>query len=109
MPVIDLHAHLTPQRFQAAIRATGEWHGLTSRTGELQVPGFRRTTDQRLADMDALGVDMQVISPNAGFYQYGNYPATTSVIPRDCNDEIADMRDAHPDRFAGLRALPTQD
>ena len=109
MRIIDLHAHLTPQRFQAAIRATGEWHGLTSRTGELQVPGFRRTTDQRLADMDALGVDMQVISPNAGFYQYGNDPATTSVIARDCNDEIADMCAAHPDRFAGFATLPMQD
>jgi len=109
MRVIDLHAHVTPQRFQQAIRARGEWHGLTSTTGELEVPGFRRTLDERLADMDALGVDMQVISPNAGFYQYGNDPATTTIIARECNDEIAEMCSEHRERFAGLATLPMQD
>ncbi len=108
-PVVDLHAHITPQRFQAAIKATGEWHGLTSSTGELQVPGFRRTLDERLADMDALGVDVQVVSPNGGFYQYDNDPATTAIIARECNDEIAEMCVNHPDRFAGLGTLPMQD
>jgi aminocarboxymuconate-semialdehyde decarboxylase len=107
--VIDLHAHLTPHRFQAAIRANTTWHGLTSKTGELQVPGFRRTTAERLADMDALGVDVQVVSPNAGFYQYANDPATTALIARDCNDEIAELCAEHPDRFAGLGTLPMQD
>jgi aminocarboxymuconate-semialdehyde decarboxylase len=107
--VIDLHAHLTPQRFQAAIKATGMWHGLTSSTGELEVPGFRRTLTERLSDMDGLGVDVQVVSPNGGFYQYQNEPETTAVIARDCNDEIAEMCAAHPDRFAGLATLPMQD
>lgn len=107
--VIDLHSHLTPQRFQAAVRAGTTWHGLTSAVGELQVPGFRRTLDERLADMDALGVDVQVVSPNAGFYQYANDPALTLLIARDCNDEIAEMIAAHPDRFAGLGTLPMQD
>ena len=109
MRVIDLHAHLTPQRFQAAIKATGRWHGLTSATGELQVPGFRRTLTERLSDMDALGVDVQVVSPNGGFYQYANEPDTTALIARECNDEIAEMCAAHPDRFAGLATLPMQD
>jgi aminocarboxymuconate-semialdehyde decarboxylase len=59
--------------------------------------------------MDALGVDTQVISPNAGFYQYGNDPATATMIARDCNDEIAEMCAAHPERFAGLGTLPMQD
>jgi aminocarboxymuconate-semialdehyde decarboxylase len=109
MPIIDLHAHVTPQRFQAAIRATGEWHGLDARTGELEVPGFRRATDERLTDMDALGVDIQAISPNADFYQYDNDPTTTSLIARECNDEIAEMCADHPDRFVGLATVPMQD
>jgi len=109
MAVIDLHAHLTPQRFQAAIRERGEWYGLTANTGELEVPGFRRTLDERLADMDELGVDLQVVSPNAGFYQYANDAATTLVIARECNAEIAEMCADHPERFAGLATLPMQD
>jgi aminocarboxymuconate-semialdehyde decarboxylase len=109
VPVIDLHAHVTPQRFRDAIRDRGEWHGLTATTGELEVPGFRRTLDERLADMDALGVDMQVVSPNAGFYQYANDPPLTAVIARECNDEIAEMCTDYPERFAGLATLPMQD
>jgi aminocarboxymuconate-semialdehyde decarboxylase len=109
VPVIDVHAHVTPQRFQTAIRAEGTWHGLTSSTGELEVPGFRRTVDERLADMAALGVDVQVISPNAGFYQYANDPAITTRIARDCNDEIAEMCAEHPERFSGFATLPMQD
>jgi aminocarboxymuconate-semialdehyde decarboxylase len=109
MPVIDLHAHLTPHRFQAAVRDGGTWHGLTAATGELEVPGFRRRTDERLADMNALGVDIQVVSPNAGFYQYGNDPAIARDIARDCNDEIAELCTERPDRFAGLGTLPMQD
>jgi aminocarboxymuconate-semialdehyde decarboxylase len=109
VPVIDLHAHLTPQRFQAAVRGGGSWHGLDARTGELEWPGFRKSTDERLADMDALGVDMQVVSPNAGFYQYANDAATTTLIARECNDEIAEICAEHPRRFAGLGTLPMQD
>jgi aminocarboxymuconate-semialdehyde decarboxylase len=109
VPVIDLHAHLTPQRFQTAVQSGGVWHGLDNRTGELEWPGFRKKTDERLADMDALGVDVQVVSPNAGFYQYENDPATTAAIARDCNDEIAELCAEHPRRFAGLGTLPMQD
>ena len=45
MRVIDLHAHVTPQRFQAAIRTQGTWHGLTSRTGELEVNDATQALD----------------------------------------------------------------
>jgi aminocarboxymuconate-semialdehyde decarboxylase len=109
MKIVDLHAHVTPQRFQAAIRAGRPWHGLGASVGELDVPGFRRTIEQRLADMDSLGVDIQAVSPNADFYQYRNDPAITTAVARECNDEIAEMCAAHPDRFAGLGTLPMQD
>jgi aminocarboxymuconate-semialdehyde decarboxylase len=106
---IDLHAHVTPQRFQSAIRQRGEWHGLTEEVGELEVPGFRLGVSDRLRDMDAVGVAIQAVSPNAGFYQYDKDVETTATIARDCNDEIAEMCDQHPDRFVGLATLPMQD
>ncbi|MDP9481733.1 MAG: amidohydrolase family protein [Chloroflexota bacterium] len=109
MKIIDLHAHVTPGRFQAAIRAGRTWHGLGASVGELDVPGFRRTTDERLTDMDALGVDIQAVSPNADFYQYHNDPAISAAVARECNDEIAEIAAAHPDRFVGLGTLPMQD
>lgn len=106
---IDLHAHVTPQRFQSAIRQRGEWHGLTAEVGELDVPGFRLGVSDRLRDMDAVGVAIQAVSPNAGFYQYDKDPETTATIARECNDEIAEMCDHHPDRFVGFATLPMQD
>jgi predicted TIM-barrel fold metal-dependent hydrolase len=62
----------------------------------------------RLADMDAAGIDMQVLSHTR--------PATEildalSAVPlaRTTNDLLADAIAAHPDRFAGFATLPTPD
>ncbi len=109
MPVIDMHAHVTPERYKQAIRERGEWHGLDAVPGELGLGGFDKALDERLADMDALGVDMQLVTPTVGFYQYDNDLRVTKSIARDCNDEIGEMVGSHPTRFAGLATLPMQD
>lgn len=109
LPVIDIHTHVTPDRFKEAIRASGTWHGLGGRAGELHHAGFARSLPERLAEMDALGVDMQLVTPTVGFYQYGNDPETTALIARDCNDAVAELVRRHPSRFAGLATLPMQD
>jgi aminocarboxymuconate-semialdehyde decarboxylase len=106
---IDLHAHVTPQRFQSAIRQGRTWHGLTDAVGELDVPGFRLGVTDRIRDMDALGVAIQAVSPNAGFYQYDNEVEAAATIARDCNDEIAEMCQQFPQRFVGFATLPMQD
>jgi aminocarboxymuconate-semialdehyde decarboxylase len=65
--------------------------------------------EQRLADMDSLGVDVQVVSTNVAFYKYDQDVATTTAIARDCNNEVHQMTLDYPDRFAGLATLPMQD
>jgi aminocarboxymuconate-semialdehyde decarboxylase len=109
MPVIDMHAHVTPERYKEAIRTKGEWHGLDAVPGELGLGGFDKSLFERLAEMDALGVDMQMVTPTVGFYQYSNELEVTRLIARDCNDEIAEMVEAHPTRFTGLATVPMQD
>jgi aminocarboxymuconate-semialdehyde decarboxylase len=109
LPTIDMHAHLTPQRYKDAIRTNGQWHGLFSDAGELHYPGFRLSVEERLAEMNALGVDMQMLSPTVGFYQYDKDPEITKAIARECNDEIAALTAEHPDRFVGMATLPMQD
>ncbi|MGH7776459.1 MAG: amidohydrolase family protein [Candidatus Dormibacterales bacterium] len=109
MQVIDLHAHVTPERFKAAVREKGEWYGLGSRVGELQFPGFRMPPEERVAEMQRLGVDVQILSPNVGFFQYDRDLETTRSIARECNDEIAEMMARYPGRFGGLATLPMQD
>lgn len=109
MTVIDTHAHWTPERYRRAVEAEGQWYGLGSTVGELENSGFCMSIEERIADMDALGVDMQLLSPTVGFYQYANELETTTTIARECNDEIAYVVSEHSDRFLGLGTLPMQD
>lgn len=122
MRSIDIHAHLTPQCFWRATEGGGDWHGLRreqdDRGREIAVVGDRRgglppkarwTPEERMADMDSLGVDVHVLSPYSGFYNY-QLPAEVAVATsRDSNDEIAGMVQSWPERFAGLGTLPMQD
>lgn len=70
---------------------------------------FRRLADldaERLAEMDAAGIDMQVLSLQ--------YPGTEQcaedeavAVANESNDFLAEAVRKHPTRFAGLAALPT--
>jgi uncharacterized protein len=62
----------------------------------------------RLADMDAAGIDVQVLSVTAPATQELD-PATAVALARDANDQLAAAVAAHPDRFAGFATLPTPD
>ena len=107
--VIDVHTHLTPQRYIATVRTNAKWHGLSEGAGEVTRPRFCLGPEERLAEMDEIGIDMQLVSPTDGFYQYGNDLDTTKAISRDCNDEIAELVNNYPDRFVGMGTLPMQD
>ncbi len=107
--VIDVHAHVTPQRFQRAVLAGSDWHGLTPADGELENLKNRWGPERRIEEMDALGVDVQLLSPTDCFYQYHRDPATTARIAAECNDEVAEMVRDRPTRFLGLGTLPMQD
>jgi predicted TIM-barrel fold metal-dependent hydrolase len=62
----------------------------------------------RLAEMDAAGIDVQVISHGAPSVQ--RLDAETAVwMARGANDRLAEAIKLHPSRFAGFAALPTPD
>jgi aminocarboxymuconate-semialdehyde decarboxylase len=122
MRSIDIHAHLTPHCFWRATEVGGDWHTIKrekdSRGSEVALVGGRRqslpprarwTPEQRLADMDSLGVDMHVVSPYVGFYNYELPAEVARATAQAINDEIADMVRTRPQRFAGLGTLPMQD
>ncbi|MGH3191427.1 MAG: amidohydrolase family protein [Streptosporangiaceae bacterium] len=62
----------------------------------------------RLADMDAHGIDLQVISHVAPAAQ-GLTGADGPARAREANDLLAAAVSAHPGRFAGFATLPTAD
>jgi aminocarboxymuconate-semialdehyde decarboxylase len=107
--IIDVHAHVTPQRFQKAVLSGSDWHGMTAADGELDNPKNRWLPDRRIEEMDEMGVDVQMVSPTDCFYQYDRDPAITTRIAAECNDEVAAMVLNHSSRFMGLGTLPMQD
>jgi uncharacterized protein len=63
---------------------------------------------RRIAEMDAAGIDVQVLSLTApGVEQLDAADAT--ALARDANDRLAEAVRRHPTRFAGFAALPTPD
>jgi len=61
----------------------------------------------RLADMDANGIAMQVVT--AGSIQALPDVSEAIDMARKRNDRFAELIRKHPDRFAGFAALPLQD
>ncbi|CAN5517085.1 amidohydrolase family protein [soil metagenome] len=109
MSVIDVHSHFTPPSFREAVTDGGTWHSLTNAIGELEIPEFSISAQDRITKMDAAGVDMHCLTVNNDFYRYELAPAATQEIARACNEEIAEMMAAHPDRLTGLATVPMQD
>jgi uncharacterized protein len=61
---------------------------------------------KRIAEMDAAGIDMQILSLTApGTEQLEAADAIT--FSRETNDYLADAMKKHPTRFGGFAALPT--
>jgi len=61
---------------------------------------------KRIAEMDAAGIDMQIVSLTApGVEQLDAGEA--AAVATETNDFIADAMKKHPDRFGGFAALPT--
>jgi aminocarboxymuconate-semialdehyde decarboxylase len=75
----------------------------------LPTAGPRMTRiEQRLADMDTMGVDVQVISPSPTQYYYWAEQDLSQQIVRLQNEAIAEMCARHPRRLAGLGTLALQ-
>jgi aminocarboxymuconate-semialdehyde decarboxylase len=65
-------------------------------------------TERRLRDMDAHGVDMQVLAPTVFTFFYQHDPALALACAALQNEEIAAEVERHPTRFLGLGAVPLQ-
>jgi 2,3-dihydroxybenzoate decarboxylase len=83
--------------------------GLSQRYAEdwtRRLPDF---TEHRLPEMDATGVEIQVLSLTVPGVQTDVDAATAQDEARFANDYLARVVAEHPDRFRGFAALPMQD
>lgn len=109
MNAIDVHNHINPRPFLKAVESGKSWHGFTEKNGELENPRNLWTLEERIVEMDRLGVGMQALTVYGDFNRYALPVKAAKASFRDCNDEVAAMVDDHPDRFVGLGIVPMQD
>lgn len=129
---IDLHTHIMPSSLPdlSAVATTSSTSPSTTYpwpdfrpsadgTGDIDMfvggAHFRRVKPNcydpaaRVAEMDAAGVDVQVLSTVPLLFCYDAPLAPALVLARALNDHIADVVRGRPDRFVGLATVPLQD
>jgi predicted TIM-barrel fold metal-dependent hydrolase len=78
--------------------------GIRSRTANL-LEQLREVGDKRISEMDAAGIDVQVLSLNSpGVEQLDE--AEALALAREANDFAAEAVKRNPTRFAGFATLP---
>jgi uncharacterized protein len=112
MKVIAIEEHFTIQAIAEAnsARRTATGTGAVPPPGRMasQVSRLQDLGAGRLADMDASGITMQVLS-HVGPATQALDAASAVPLAREANDALAQAVAAHPDRFAGFATLPTPD
>ena len=84
----------------SSLIANGEMHSA--------IAGKLTDLPTRIADMDKLGIDLQVLSPSPTQYYYWADEALADELVALQNRQIADACLAHPTRFAGIGAISLQ-
>ena len=119
MTVIDTHTHILSREYVDLLRARGgpEFAVKVDRSGGPAVhrhgaPFMTLTSgmfdlDERLAAMDAGGVDLAILSLTTPNVIWGDR-ATSVAAARLMNDYLAAVQRAHPGRFRWLAILPWQ-
>ena len=100
MKVIDVHAHAAVPE---AMELAGQKIGVGTNRPDLVLPA---TVTQRLADMDAQGIDMEALSINA--YWYGTDRDTAKKICQIQNEKLAEICGRHPERFVAYASVALQ-
>lgn len=117
--VVDIHCHLNVAAADSYVRANVAnmpdpfaFSSLASNRVNAQmfaeIAPRLNGIDQRLADMDLLGVDVQAISPSPGQYYYFAPPEVGRDAAHMVNDTIAQAVAQHPDRLVGMGTVPLQ-
>jgi len=119
---IDVHAHLLVPKADQVVagrpgldaqqaletRRNGAESLANSRTMVLERIEQMTRLDRRLADMDAAGVDLQVVSPSPSHYHYWADAPLAAELSETVNAGIAAFIAGAPQRLVGLGHVPLQ-
>jgi predicted TIM-barrel fold metal-dependent hydrolase len=125
LKVIDFEAHFYSQEFfeflhehkgyphyskDERTNSRRIWYAsnVSVKHGDILVNKLLDLGENRIKEMDAAGVDIQVISlsePSVELFE----PKTGTTLARSTNDALAEAIRNYPDRFMGFAALAAQD
>jgi aminocarboxymuconate-semialdehyde decarboxylase len=115
-PVIDFHAHMLEVEVHKLAHnktvLTGYGAMPEARTQANNPATYLRMTDPQaqLADMDRLGIDVNVISASTVIQSTAWADAATALeLERRANDRVAEWCALHPGRYVGSFTLPMRD
>lgn len=124
-PVIDAHCHIFCEAAQKLVESRYTREEITRNdpyesfagqgtvcTNHTLLPRLRpKMTDpaERIADMDRMGVDVQVLAPFVTQTYYWTDPELGHELARVQNDYLAELVASAPERFTAIGALPLQD
>ncbi|MUM18864.1 amidohydrolase [Mycobacterium sp. CBMA271] len=120
--LVDIHTHAIAPSLPdlETLFPWGHWPSVqmhTSTTAQIQVGGrpYREIDDRcwsaerRIADMDADGVAVQLVSPTPITFCHDAPVQGAIALAQAQNDFLADLTGRFPDRLAALGAVPMQD
>lgn len=121
-PTVDVHAHVLLPQVEALLAdqpgyaRSKELDARRNGPAALAVSGpmvrdrLPRLTEvtERLAAMDAQGVDVQLVSPSPSHYHYWTDASTAEKVYRLANEATAAHCAQAPDRLRGLGLVPLQ-
>lgn len=121
MSLIDFHTHAIPPQLPnlEKVAPWGRWPSVeqtAAATARIDVGGraYRAVDDRcwsaerRIADMDASGVAVQVVSPVPVTFCHDAPAEGASLLARSQNDFLAGLIAQRPDRLRALGAVPLQ-
>lgn len=120
---VDVHAHVIPGEFPAWLGGAtpSGWPSMAPvqdchhRSVMIAGKNYRTvsdkswTTSRRLADFEAMGLELQAISPMPELLSYWLAPVAGAQLVRYLNEQIAGMVAESGGKLIGLGAVPLQD
>src|SRR5260370_38566671 len=91
--------HLMSPGREPSARFSNELSRATNRKQMENVWSCLTSVEQRLHDMDKMGVDVQAISPSPFHFMYWLEPENARKVVRSLNGHLAPPVEAQPDRF----------
>ena len=118
MTVIDVHTHMLSEAWLATLEKHGGRHTVAEITGgqraiHLDGAPFMTLTegmfdyDLRIANMDAAGVDVAIVTLTCPNVYWGG-PEVSTDTAQMMNDDMAAHQDRYPDRIRWMASLPWQ-